>query len=439
MIAQSNLLVRNRDFRLVWIGQVLSQAGSRAYFINLLWWIVTTMSPESGDGQRSAWASGFLLIIMGLPSVLFLSWIGRVLARRASKDILVGFECLGALFSLVVFGLAVSGGLTLPLIYGLSALIALCQAFVDPTLIKAVPELVDPVDVEEAVGFESSTQALAFFSGAALGAVASGTLGFSVTIALNTISYALSAWMTSRANFRTSIDLKSSSSPEAALSKEAKKDSNKDSNFGLDDSAGKGLSPEVGPLLLAFGLANVFIFPLFLILPLFVKQSFEGSILMLGFYEACFWLGLIIGASQAWRLRVTGSFLKLSALLFLIFGALICSIPLNSSSVWVGLVLMCGGISAGLVNVKIVTYFQSAVPEAGRGAFFAKLQAFVAGAQPLSYLIFTGVLMVVSPLHTFAISGLGLACIGAICWWYDRRLSAGVIGVAGAKQVRFIR
>ena len=409
MSAKTNLLVRNRDFRLVWIGQVLSQAGSRAYFINLLWWIVSTSSGPSWQGHNSAWASGLLLIIMGLPSILFMNFIGRVLARHASKKILVGFESVGGLLTVAVFALAVSDSLTLPWIYGLSGLIALCQAFVDPALINAVPELVDPADIEDAVGFESATQALAYFSGAALGAVASGTLGFSVTIGLNAMSYVLSAWMTSRARFRQRPNLSVSTPAPAAAAAAA-----------AAAAPAPKFDTEIDRLLNAFGLANIFIFPLFLILPLFVKESLQGSILLLGYLESCFWLGLIIGANQAWRLRVAGSFMKMCGILFLVFGSLITTIAVYPNTAWVGLVLLCGGISAGLVNVKVVTYFQKTVPEASRGAFFAKLQAYVAGAQPASYFLFTGVLLVISPLHSFAVSGLGLASIGAFCWWHDR-------------------
>lgn len=38
--ARGPLLLRNRNFALVWFGQVLSQGGSRIYQIGLLWWLV---------------------------------------------------------------------------------------------------------------------------------------------------------------------------------------------------------------------------------------------------------------------------------------------------------------------------------------------------------------------------------------------------------------
>ena len=407
MNANRNLLVRNRDFRFVWIAQVLSQAGSRAYFINLLWWIVTstaTGTASHSQDQTAAWASGVLLIIMGLPPVLLVKWIGKTLARLPSKKVLVGFEICGAVLTTVVLGLSWSGNLSLPWVYALSILIATCQAFVDPTLVKSVPELVDRDDVESAVAFESSTQALAFFSGAALGAVASGTLGFTVTVGLNALSYAVSAWLTSRARFRFV--------PSAAQIP---------AEHGAPQS--QSLPAEVTPLLRAFAVANIFMFPLFLILPLFVKESLAGSVLLLGLLESCFWLGLLTGANQSSRLPVWGGYLRMSGILFALFGALVCTIILVPHPFWVAFVMACGGAGAGLVNVKVITFFQGAVPESARAGFFARLQAFVAAAQPVSYLLFTGILTVISPAQAFFVSGAGLVITGASCWFTrsDRR------------------
>jgi len=50
------LILRNRNFLLVWLGQVLSQAGTRMYQIAIMWWMLTTMN---GKGSELAY---FLII-----------------------------------------------------------------------------------------------------------------------------------------------------------------------------------------------------------------------------------------------------------------------------------------------------------------------------------------------------------------------------------------
>ena len=50
------------------------------------------------------------------------------------------------------------------MVFIVGAIIAICQAFIAPTLAKCVPELVDKEDIEGAVAFETSTQSMANFS-----------------------------------------------------------------------------------------------------------------------------------------------------------------------------------------------------------------------------------------------------------------------------------
>jgi len=108
----------------------------------------------------------------------------------------------------------------------------------------------------------------------------------------------------------------------------------------------------------------------------------------------------------------------MSGILFALFGALVCTIILVPHPFWVAFVMACGGAGAGLVNVKVITFFQETVPESSRADFFAKLQAFVAAAQPVSYLLFTGILTVISPAQAFFFSGAGLIIVGASCLSY---------------------
>lgn len=394
MLRPDSLLLRNRDFRLVWFGQILSQAGSRAYFINLLWWMV---SRPGGEAKASLW-SGALLVLIGLPSILFVKLIGKVLSTVSSRKILITAELMGGLFVAAIFCLEKMSLLTPEWVLVFSFLVATCQAFVDPALINSVPELVDKSDVESAIGFESSTQALAFFSGAALGAFATGLFGFANTIALNIGTYLLSAVFTSWAVFRYSRaanqDLQTSDS--SAIIQTAK-------------------SPAISRLLWSFAGANFFMFPIFLILPLFIQSHAEGGVMSLGLLEACFWLGLILGAYMAPKLAWHDSYLRLCGLAYGVFGLLLLTLSFYYQTFWMGLVLAGGGFSAGFVNVKVIGYFQTAVPLTERGAFFAKLQAFVGGSQPLSYLVFTMILAGISARWGFLVAGTGLLTLGVFC------------------------
>ncbi|MCX6123912.1 MAG: MFS transporter, partial [Proteobacteria bacterium] len=394
------LLIRNPNFRRVWLGQILSQAGSRAYFINLLWWTITQGAAEAGVSET--WASGILLTIMGLPQVVLLKPIGSILGRYSTKLVMITAELIGGTTALVVLIVSLLGFLNLGIVMAASLIIAICQAFVDPAIPKSVPELVASADIDVAVGYEASTQALAFFSGAGLGAIASGTLGFNITIALNAASYGLSALLTSRAKFSEPMPTR----PMAA-------------DFSVPQSVGAPLAepdsamPEdVRPLLYSFASANFFMFPIFLLLPLTVKQNLHGNVLSLGILEASFWLGLIAGAAVSPRLKTTYSNLKLCGVAFMLFGLLLTIMALTLPLLGMAIIMVIGGLTAGFINVRAVSYFQRVVPQINHGRFFAKLQAFVVGAQPLSYFLFTLLVGAYALSWGFLCAGLGLLFCG---------------------------
>src|SRR3989339_1463918 len=128
------LILRNRNFLLVWLGQVLSQAGTRMYQIAIMWWMLTTMN---GKGSELA----YFLIISSLPSLLFVKHIGNLIEKVDSKKIFLFAELSGFLTILGVIYLIHLGLFSIVLALITGFLLSLYQAFIDPTLFKSVPEL----------------------------------------------------------------------------------------------------------------------------------------------------------------------------------------------------------------------------------------------------------------------------------------------------------
>jgi predicted MFS family arabinose efflux permease len=398
---QRPLLLRNRQFALVWLGQVLSQSGSKAYLINLLWWI---MMQAANDAEAARW-SGMLLVLSALPGIVLVLPIGHLLNRWPVKRLLVGGEACAALLVLAILLLLHWHSLSMPLLIALSVAIAACQALVDPALTRAVTMLVPPEDVEGAVGLEASTQSLAYFIGTGVGATLCGLFGLEAALLLNILSYVISASASSMARFAPQT-------PGA----DAGTDAGTDAAAGAG-AAGRGAFAALGvmPLLYSFAMANFFMFPLFLVLPMFTRNVLHGSITQLGMLEACFWLGLIAGAMASNRLWPHWPVQKITGGLFALFGGLLIGVWLWPNPFWTGVVLFLGGSSAGLINVKVITWFQRVVPDADKGLFFAKLQGFVTSSQPLGYFAFTLFLAQLSAHLAFALQGAGLLLIGLFC------------------------
>lgn len=181
------IIFRNSNFLFVWLGQVLSQAGTRMYQIAIIWWMLTEMG---GGGKEIA----YFMIILSLPSMLLVKKIGNIIERSNSKKVFLISEVLGFITVTAVIGLVYQSKFTI--IYALIAgfLLAVFQAFIDPTLLKSVPELCKEEDTTSAVAFISSTQALSNFGGAILGAFLIELVGLLGVTIINGVSYLLCAF-----------------------------------------------------------------------------------------------------------------------------------------------------------------------------------------------------------------------------------------------------
>lgn len=391
---QRPLLLRNRDFALVWLSQVLSQGGTRMYQIGLLWWLLGRVE----EGQRGL-ASGLFLLIAALPAVLLANRIGAVLSRTPSRSVMLRAELVaGGVVSLLAY-CAMADLVATWAVYPVALVLAVCQAFVDPTLTKSVPEIVDEADVEEAVAFETATQSLANFGGAVFGAVVIDALGFVGVVILNALSYLLSSGLLYAARFRP---LPLAAEPDAAVTPEPQAAS----AWGFLSTM-----PFVRSVLVCFAVANFFASPVFLVMPLYTKLVLEADAAVLAQLEASLWLGLLIGAFSGRLVAgvrrivwVGAACLGLYALAFALPG-LVASQPVYMLS------LAAGGWCLGLNNVKFVTLFQQLVPPAGKGRFFALLQAAVGFSFPMAALAFGLLGDHLSPQTLCLVQAMGLAAV----------------------------
>ncbi|NBH03508.1 MFS transporter [Amycolatopsis sp. SID8362] len=390
--AQRPLLLRNRDFALVWIGQVLSQGGSRIYQIGLLWWLLGEVSPD-----LRGIAAGAFLVLVAVPALLLVRVIGRVLDTVPSRTVMLRAEIVAGFAVAVVAGLAWIGHVPVWPVYVVGLVVATCQAFFDPCLTKATPELVAEPDVERAIGFESSTQSVANFAGAAFGALLLATVGFPGAVAINAASYAISALCLAAAKFR------SSPAPKKSADAENRPEGLRQFLRAL---------PGVWPLLACFAVANCFSAPTLLVLPLYTQVVLHGSAETLALMESGLWLGLLLGAVCAAYIKVPGRTTRFAAACIAGFGGCLCLPGLVPVEVVCLTALVLAGLCLGVANVKFVALFQRVVPDGRKGRFFAILQASICAGFPLAFLAFGALGDAVSPQTLWLIQGVGLAAVG---------------------------
>src|SRR3979411_1915555 len=120
--------LRERNYRLYWIGLVFYVLGHRAEYLTFAWmvWEVT----------HDALYLGYLGLAQGVPLVVFQLW-GGVLADRVSRvRLLLGTQILTASVLLVAFALSVAGIIHIAHLLALAALSNTFRAFDEPSLMS---------------------------------------------------------------------------------------------------------------------------------------------------------------------------------------------------------------------------------------------------------------------------------------------------------------
>ncbi len=177
------LLRSNRNFRMLWLGQVVSQMGDWFNTIALY----TIILNLTGSGR----AVGLLMVARFVPSFVF-GPLSGVLADRFSRrtimivsDVLRAFVVLGFLF--------VRSADQLWIIYVLTVMQLALSTFFEPAKTAVIPSIVSDRELVAANAISSVTWSVMLTLGAAIGGLITGWFGTDVSFVLDALTYVLSA------------------------------------------------------------------------------------------------------------------------------------------------------------------------------------------------------------------------------------------------------
>ena len=186
-----DLLRRNRGFRQLWLGQVVSQMGD--WFDTIA--LYTIILNLTGSGRDVS----LLLIARFVPSFLFGTLSGVVADRFSRRTIMIVSDLLRAL---VVLGfLFVRRADQLWIIYVLTVLQLALSTFFEPAKTAAIPSLVSDRELVSANAISSVTWSVMLTLGAAIGGLITGWFGTNAAFILDALSYLLSAALIASVHF----------------------------------------------------------------------------------------------------------------------------------------------------------------------------------------------------------------------------------------------
>ena len=190
-VGYAELLRGNRSFRLLWLGQVVSQMGD--WFDTIA--VYTIALRLTGSGRAVA----LIMVARFLPSVVMGPLSGVVADRFSRRSIMITADLLRAI---VVLGfLLVRRPDQMWLIYVLTVLQLAFSAFFEPAKTAAIPSIVSDRELLSANAIASVTWSVMLTLGAALGGFVAGWFGTDAAFILDSVSFIASALLIASVTF----------------------------------------------------------------------------------------------------------------------------------------------------------------------------------------------------------------------------------------------
>lgn len=185
------LLRGNRNFRLLWMAQVVSETGDWLYTV-----AVYTLLLEFTGSAKSV---GFAFILQVLPQ-FFIAPVSGILNDRISrKKIMIFADCMRV--GIVLCMMLARSPQSVWLLYLLLFLETLLWGLFEPARNSVIPNLVKSEDVVRANTFAAITWSFNFAAGAALGGLIAALLGRDSVFLLDAFSFVVSGLLLSRMQF----------------------------------------------------------------------------------------------------------------------------------------------------------------------------------------------------------------------------------------------
>lgn len=356
----------NRNFTLLWLGQSVSQLGNGAGFIAVMWWIQTTTG--------SAMALGTLAMIQSLIGVGLGPFAGTLVDRANRKHIIVLSDLVRGLLSLLLAWLVFTDGLTLPALFLVKGITAVCAHFFYPAIGASIPLLVPDKELERANSLNQITINLVNIIGFGAGGILVALTGVPALLLINGLAFIVSAISEMFIHIPTVNKTKPVGGARAFLGEIV---------TGIQYIRGNQV---LFKILQVAMILNFFFAPYFVLLPLFVSDHLGAGSDVYGYLLSAQMLGaltatLIISLSQVvkrnlWLVK-WGLVIQAATMLVLPF------LPRELWLIHTGLFAV-GGLFNAFVNIFFGALVQRTSDPKHLGKVFGVMSTMTGGLQPLS-------------------------------------------------------
>ena len=374
-----------RNYRLFWIGQMISQTGSWMQRTAQDWLVLQL--------THSPFALGLVTALQFLP-VLLLSLIGGVITDRWPKHRLVTITQVAALLQAAVFATLVgTGAIQLWHVYVLATIQGIITAIDNPVRQSFVVELVGREHLINAVALNSMLFNASRIVGPALAGImiarASSTLsGISLVLTVNAISFVavlVGLLMMSPSEF--------SNVPPVVAGKMGRRL--------IEGLAYVWHTPSVMLVMIVVAAIGTFGYNFSVVLPLLSGFVLHTDAAGFGALSAFLGFGSVVGAiTTAYMRQVSVGRLMLSSTAFAI---LLGAVAISTNYVISGALLIALGFAGILFSTSANTLLQLNVPDALRGRVMSLYMLLFAGSTPIGGLLIGTLSIVIGVSETLLV------------------------------------
>jgi MFS family permease len=399
-LARTFVSLRQRNFRLFWLSQVISQLGTWMQSIGQAWLVLQL--------THSAWQLGLVGALQAVPILLF-SVFGGVFADRWPKRyLLLVTQIASTLQAFLLWILIMTGSIGLWHLYILALLLGLTNSLYRPASRAFVVELVGREDLPNAAALNSSLSSLTRIVGPGLGGVVIALSGVSSLFLLNALSFlpVIAVLLLLRDHELHILPRQNGGEQQKTW-----------------HSIREGINyirqtPTVLLLIVIVGLVLLFGSNFNVVLPLFATSILHTGSTGFGFLSAATGLGaLLSGLWMAWKnYRPTVRYLLIIMLAFSMLEIVFAFSRIYALSL---LLIAAVGFSEEAFAVRSMTILQTIVPNNVSGRVMSVQVLFFDGSLPLGYLLMGWLSGLYGPASALLIGALLCLLVVAIGWLWQ--------------------
>lgn len=362
----------NRNFLLLWQGQLISRIGNEAHYVALAFWVK--------HATGSATLMGAFMMAATIPRVILGPFAGAFTDRHSRRGIIIVADIICGLsvvsLAALLFILPDATDLILWWMFIVTALVATVSSFFGPAFSAAIPDIVPKEKLAAANSANAASNQISSFIGLGAGGVLYRIIGAPLLFLFDGLSYIAGALFSSFATIPQTLPDRKITARESL--RQVRIDV-------VDGFKYVWKQPGMRSLFLFAAALNFFFTPLAVLLPFFVEDTLHSTSDWLGYMMAGMGVGSLIGYGLAGWVKF-GSRMRSRTMVVSIIAmsALVGVTGLAQNPVQGTIILFFLGILNGYININIATILQSTTQSEIRGRVFGFLITLSSGLTPIA-------------------------------------------------------